>query len=128
MSKFPEAIPLPENVEQQRKERRRQLVKTSKQAVALRFSIVAAEILGFVFLHSSALLLDALSHLMDAASSLFLIFCIKFAERPPDRNHPFGHGRFEPVAGLQLGVILVALGGVMLFQQIGALFKGSEGR
>ena len=128
MSKFPESIPVPDSVLLQRKERNRQLIRTSKQGVMIRLVIIAAELLGFVFLNSSVLLLDALSSLMDVASSLFLVFCIKLADKPPDNNHPFGHGRFEPVSGLQLGLLIMVLGGAMLFQQIGALSKGAEGR
>src|SRR5581483_9317004 len=75
----------------------------------------------FVFLNSSALLLDALSSLFDIASSLFLIFCIRFADKPPDVNHPFGHGRFEPIAGLQLALLLSAVGCGMFIQQLTAL-------
>lgn len=121
MSKFPESIPLPESVHRTRLGRRREMMRTARRGVMLRLVIIGAELLGFVFLNSSALLLDAISSLMDVASSLFLILCIKIADKPPDRHHPFGHGRFEPIAGLQLGIFLVVIGGGMLFQQISAL-------
>ncbi len=121
MSKFPESIPLPDSVLRTRLERRKEMIRTARRGVLLRTIIICAELLGFVFLNSSALLLDAISSLMDVAASLFLILCIKIADKPPDRHHPFGHGRFEPIAGLQLGVFLVVIGGGMLFQQISAL-------
>src|SRR5271170_6267693 len=114
MSKFPPSIPLPDSVSESRFQRRRQMVVTARRGVILRGVIIVAEILGFVFLNSSALLLDAISSLIDVASSIFLIFCIRFADKPPDRHHPFGHGRFEPVAGLQLGLFLAVIGGGML--------------
>ena len=106
MSKFPPSIPLPESVSETRMQRRRQMMLTARRGVLLRSVIIIAELLGFAFLNSSALLLDALSSLIDIASSLFLIFCIRIADKPPDRHHPFGHGRFEPIAGLQLGLLL----------------------
>jgi len=120
-SKFPPSIPLPPSVPEKRSERRLQMMRTGLRGVAIRSLIILAELMGFVFLNSSALLLDALSSLIDIGSSLFLILCIKIADKPPDEEHPFGHGRFEPIAGLQLGLLLVALGGGMLFQQISAL-------
>ncbi len=121
MSKFPPSIPLPESVSETRMQRRRQMMITARRGVMLRSVIIVAEILGFVFLNSSALLLDALSSLFDIGASLFLILCIRIADKPPDRNHPFGHGRFEPVAGLQLGLLLAVVGGGMLIQQLSAL-------
>lgn len=128
MSKFPPSIPLPDSVEKTRINRRKQMMLTARRGVMLRGAIIIAEIFGFVFLNSSALLLDALSSLIDIASSLFLIFCIKIADKPPDRNHPFGHGRFEPIAGLQLGLLLVVIGGGMLIQQISAISAPTEGK
>jgi cation diffusion facilitator family transporter len=128
MSKFPPSVPLPESVNENRLQRRRQMVVTARRGVALRSIIIIAELLGFVFLGSSALLLDALSSLFDIASSLFLIFFIKIADKPPDRHHPFGHGRFEPIAGLQLGLLLAVLGGGMIVQQLLAISSGPEGK
>ncbi len=121
MSRFPSSLPLPESVAAQRKERCVRMIKTARRGVILRGSIILAELAGFVAFNSSALLLDALSSLFDVAASVFLIFCIKLANRPPDRHHPFGHGRFEPIAGLQLGLVLAVIGGALLFQQISVL-------
>lgn len=128
MSKFPRSIPLPKSVSENRLERRRQMVVTARRGVILRCVIIVAELVGFVFLHSSSLLLDALSSLFDVASSLFLIFFIRIADRPPDQNHPFGHGRFEPIAGLQLGLLLAVLGGAMLIQQVLAISSMPHGK
>jgi cation diffusion facilitator family transporter len=128
MSKFPPLIPLPKSVSENRLERRRQMVVTARSGVILRCSIIVVEMLGYVFLHSSSLLLDALSGLFDVASSLFLIFFIRIADRPPDQNHPFGHGRYEPIAGLQLGLLLAVLGGAMLIQQLLAISSVPHGK
>ena len=124
--KFPESIPISDSVQQSRIERRKRMISTASRGVLIRGAIVLAELMGFVFLSSSALLLDALSSLVDIASSLFLIFCIRFADKPPDKDHPFGHGRFEPIAGLQLGIFLSVIGGGMLFQQISVLLRSEH--
>jgi cation diffusion facilitator family transporter len=127
LSKFPEKLPLPEEVKSLRDTRRKQMISTARRGVILRLVIIAAEFLGFFYFGSSALLLDALSSLIDIGSSLLLILCISLADRPPDRHHPFGHGRFEPIAGLQLGTLLAALGAVMSYHQVKALMEGSHG-
>ena len=107
MSKFPPSVPIPESVNEMRMQRRRQMMVTARRGVMLRSAIIIAEIFGFVFLNSSALLLDALSSLVDIAASLFLIFCIKLADKPPDKNHPFGHGKIRarrrPSVGATIG-------------------------
>ena len=127
MSKFPETLPLPKTVKELRDTRRKAMITTARRGVILRFIIILSELAGFIYFGSSALLLDALSSLVDVASSVLLIICIILADRPPDRHHPFGHGRFEPIGGLQLGVLLAVLGIVMTFQQISAITHGHHG-
>lgn len=117
MTQFPEPVPIPDNVFEERMIREKQVIQASKRGVAIRFSVILFELFGFYIFSSSALLLDALASCLDVLGSLFLIFCIKMASKPPDREHPFGHGRYEPLAGLQLGVFLIIIGGFMLLQQ-----------
>ncbi len=97
------------------------MTRASIRGVILRSSVIIAELVAFIFTGSSVLLLDGLSSLVDVASSLFLLFCIRIAEKPPDQEHPFGHGRYEPIAGLQLSIFLAVLGITLLIQQSTAL-------
>lgn len=121
MSHFPAPVRPPESVLKTRKERLHQLITSCLYGVGVRSSIIVAELIGVVFFGSAALLMDALSSLIDVASSILLVICIKLASRPPDANHPFGHGRYEPLVGLQLGLLMLITGGAMFFQQIFAI-------
>lgn len=129
MKKIPVKSPsfsLPSSVEFQRKQRRKEIVSTILSGISLRFVIIVAELLGFIYLRSSSLLLDSLASLLDIGASLLLMLCVHLADKPPDRHHPLGHGRFEPIAGFQLGVFLVILGGYMgVHQWIAAASESS---
>ncbi len=116
--KFPKPIELPETVVEARKTRNREIVSSARRGLLIRLFIIGAEFLGFFFFGSVALLADALSSFMDVISTFFLILFVKLAEKPPDDNHPFGHGRLEPLIGMQLGLFLLLLGGFLLFQQL----------
>lgn len=118
---FPPPRSLPEQVTHERAVRNAEVVRSAKFGILIRLSIVAFELFGVALIQSSSLFMDAMGSLFDVASSIFLIVCIKLAERPPDDNHPFGHGRYEPLGGLQLGLLLVLVGGIMFVQQILAL-------
>jgi len=117
MSKFPSPVELPQQVLIERKERLKQLIGSCYLGIFVRLSIITAELLGVYFFDSSALLMDALTSLVDVFSTALLIFSIKFAARPPDANHPFGHGRIEPLIGQQLGIFMALIGGGMLIKQ-----------
>ncbi len=111
---YPEPLPLPDDFYLARHKRSAAIVRIATLGIVVRFLIAIFELWGYLFSHSSALLVDALSTMMDVVSSLLLIVSIKLAERPPDREHPFGHGRYEPLVGLQLG-LFITLGGVVMF-------------
>ncbi len=64
---------------------------------------------GGLFGGSIALVSDAAHSLVDAVLSTFLLCALKWAERPADREHPYGHGRVEALAGQLIALILMAL-------------------
>ncbi len=55
---------------------------------------------------SLALIADAWHTLSDSISSVMLLIGLKFARKPADKNHPFGHGRSELVTSLLIGSLL----------------------
>lgn len=126
MAEFPQPLSLPADVFASRQQRSTQILGAAKLGIRFRLAIILFEFLGVLYISSSALFLDAISSLMDAASSIFLIFCLKLAQRPPDHDHPFGHGRYEPLGGLLLGVFMVFLGTLLFFQQIMGVLQESE--
>jgi cation diffusion facilitator family transporter len=75
--------------------------------VALGLGLMKA--LGGRFGHSLALLSDAVHSLVDAAVSGALLAALYVAERPADREHPYGHGRAEALAGAGLALLLLLL-------------------
>jgi cation diffusion facilitator family transporter len=69
---------------------------------------IAAGLLG----SSYVLIADGIESALDIAGSAIIWGGLKFAARPPDETHPYGHGKAEPVAAIvvSLGVIAAAVG------------------
>lgn len=118
MTQYPGPVKPPQYVFTARRERNRQLIFSAKRGVYIRLFIILCEFLGAWYFSSSALAMDAISSFIDVFFSFSLIYFIRFAERPPDKNHPFGHGRFEPLVGMQIGVLVVTIGIIAFFQQV----------
>lgn len=59
---------------------------------------------------SVAITADAINNLSDAASGIVTLFSFKMANRKPDKEHPFGHGRIEYVAALAVGFLVELMG------------------
>ena len=64
---------------------------------------------GFVT-GSLALMADAWHTLSDSLSSVIVLIGTKISSKPPDKEHPFGHGRAELIAAIIIGVILGLIG------------------
>jgi cation diffusion facilitator family transporter len=58
--------------------------------------------------HSLALVADGLESGADVLSGLVVFVGLKIAVKPPDSDHPYGHGKAEPIAALCVGLSLVA--------------------
>ena len=59
---------------------------------------------------SVSIVADAVNNLSDASSNVVSLIGFKLASRPPDAVHPYGHGRFEYLAGLVISVLVTAVG------------------
>lgn len=59
---------------------------------------------------SVALMADAWHTLTDSLSSIILIVGLKISRKPPDDEHPFGHGRAEWISSMLIGLFLVVIG------------------
>ncbi len=72
----------------------------------------AAKILGGLFGHAYVLIADGIESALDVAGSFVIWGGLKFAARPPDETHPYGHGKAEPIAAaiVAIGVLAAALG------------------
>lgn len=68
--------------------------------------------------HSYALIADAIESLSDVVSSLIVAAGLKVASLPPDENHPYGHGKAEPIAATLVGLALVAAATTIAIQAI----------
>ncbi|WP_085830877.1 cation diffusion facilitator family transporter [Collinsella vaginalis] len=59
---------------------------------------------------SVSIVADALNNLSDASSNIVSLIGFKLASRPADRGHPYGHGRYEYLAGMVVAVLVAAVG------------------
>lgn len=71
-----------------------------------------------VFGNSYALIADAIESSADVFSSLLVLFGIRYANRPADENHPYGHGKAEPLVTFLVVGFLIVSAVVIAYQSI----------
>lgn len=99
----------------------------NNQQTAIRtayFSIIGntslALIKGFagIFGNSYALIADAIESTTDIFSSLLVLFGFKYAKRPADENHPYGHGKIEPLITFLVVAFLCTSATIIAYESI----------
>lgn len=68
--------------------------------------------------NSYALVADAIESINDVLASILVFLGLKYASRPADKNHPYGHGKVEPLVTFIVVCILVISAGIIAYQSI----------
>jgi cation diffusion facilitator family transporter len=75
---------------------------------------------------STAVLSDALESVVNVVAAAFLLYSIRLASTPADRNHPYGHGKIEFFSAGVEGTLIAFAAGLILFEAIGDIWRGPE--
>jgi cation diffusion facilitator family transporter len=78
--------------------------------VTVNIILFAAKLIIGLTVNSIAIMADAFNNLTDVGSSVVTIVGFKIADKPADKDHPFGHGRGEYIAGLIVSFMVLMVG------------------
>ncbi len=101
--------------------------RLSNESTAIRatyFSIFGSIVLAIlkfvagVLGHSYALIADAIESTTDVGSSIMVLFGLKYAQKPADDNHPYGHGKIEPLITFFVVTFLVISATIIAYKSI----------
>jgi len=81
------------------------------RGIALNAVLAAVKFAGGIFGNTYALIADGAESLIDILSSVLVWAGFRVAARPPDADHPYGHGKAEPLAALAVAVFIFAIAG-----------------
>ena len=84
-------------------------------SVAVNIVLTSMQLVVGFLAHSQSLIADAMHTLSDIVADAFVLFANRKGAEAADADHPYGHGRFETVASLVLGLLLAGTGAGILF-------------
>lgn len=100
-------------------------VKTSIVTIIINFLLSAFKLIAGILGNSMAMVSDAIHSASDVFSTLIVIIGVKIAAKAPDKNHQFGHERFECVAAIILAVVLFGTGIYIGYSGISNIVTGA---
>lgn len=84
-------------------------IRTTYFSIAGNTTLAIVKGLAGFFGNSYALIADAIESTADIFASLLVLFGLKYTNRPADKNHPYGHGRAEPlITFLVVGFLIIS--------------------
>jgi cation diffusion facilitator family transporter len=93
-------------------------IRTSYFSIITNISLSIAKWLAGFFGNSYALIADAIESTTDIFSSFLVMMGLKYAQRPADENHPYGHGRIEPLVTFFVVGFLIVSATIIGYQSI----------
>jgi cation diffusion facilitator family transporter len=84
--------------------------------------LAAAKILAGVIGHAYVLIADGIESALDVGGSIVIWGGLTFAARPPDRTHPYGHGKAEPIASVVVALGVLAAAVAIAVQSVREIF------
>jgi cation diffusion facilitator family transporter len=97
------------------------LFSISSNALLLTVKLAAGVMTGSV-----SILSEAVHSATDLVASIVAFMAVRSSASPPDESHNYGHGRFENLAGIFEGVVLLGIGGWVIFGAVNGIVNGAE--
>ena len=93
-------------------------IRTTYFSIVGNASLAIIKGLAGFFGNSYALIADAIESTADIFSSFLVLFGLKYASRPADKNHPYGHGRAEPLITFLVVGFLITSATIIAYESI----------
>ncbi len=99
-------------------EREKEIYRVTLTGTVVNALLILMKFLAGIFGRSSAMLADAVHSLSDFVTDIIVIVFVRISGKPCDKGHDYGHGKYETLATLIIGVILAAAGGGLMINGI----------
>ena len=97
--------------------------RCSAAGIALNLLLFIVKLTAGLLSGSVAVAADAFNNLSDAGSSVVALLGFRLGARRPDKEHPYGHGRMEYVAGLLVAVMILVMAVELVRSAVGQLLR-----
>lgn len=100
-------------------------IKTSVVTIIINVVLSVFKLIAGIIGSSLAMISDAIHSASDVFSTVIVIIGVRISAKAPDKNHEFGHDRFECVAAIVLAVILFATGAGIGYGGVSSIITGA---
>lgn len=101
------------------KERSREIYKVTLMGSVVNVALLLFKFVAGIVGHSAAMIADAIHSLSDFLTDVIVLVFIRISDKPRDKSHDYGHGKYETLAMMMVGVALLVVA-------VGILYGGAS--
>ena len=94
--------------------------------IACNLLLCAGKFFAGLISGSVSITADAVNNLSDASSSIISLIGFKLSEKTADREHPYGHGRYEYLAGFMVAALIIVIGAELFRDSVAKIIAPAE--
>lgn len=95
-------------------------------SIASNTTLIGLKLAVGLYTGSVSVLAEAIHSGVDLIAALIAFWSVRVSDRPPDEDHPFGHGKIEGVSGFVEGALIFVAAGLIVNEALEKLFGGTE--
>lgn len=99
--------------------------RVQKWIVAIGAVILCGKFMAFYLTNSVGILTDATESIVNVVAGLISLYSLRWAAKPRDRQHPFGHGKMELISASIEGLLISIAGGLIVYEGFKRLLEPS---
>lgn len=107
--------------------RERQIYRTTLMGSLVNVFLLIFKFLAGVLGHSTAMIADAVHSLSDFLTDIIVILFVKISRKPEDEDHDYGHGKYETLATMIIGLALLGVGAGICYDGIHKIYLAATG-
>ena len=108
-------------------QREREVFKVTITGFVINLLLTVGKVIAGVFGRSAAMVADGLHSATDLFTDMIVLFFVKISVKPKDKSHDYGHGKFETLATVIIGLALFGVGIGVIYKSIWAIYASFSG-
>lgn len=104
-------------------QREKEIYKVTIVGALANFTLLIFKFVAGIISNSAAMIADAVHSLSDFITDVVVIVFVKISSKPQDKSHDYGHGKFETLATLIIGIALLFIGLMILYNGASATYR-----
>lgn len=107
--------------------REKEIYKVTIVGSVVNFLLLVFKFVAGILGHSAAMLADAVHSLSDFVTDIIVIVFVRISNKPQDKGHDYGHGKYETLATAIIGLILLIVGFGILWNGASSIYSFARG-